>query len=435
MKSMNKKEGKKIAVMAAIIVGLMMFAFMPMASAGVTSFTVMPSTDIAGAVASYDVFVITDGVTTINTTMPAGFLAVAPTTGGVEVARVDFWNESTKAYYGHATITSNNANPATEVDIRCEFGGDVATTTQDVDYTAGETNTFESGFPSDTSSAIIKLPTDALDGSVKISINCTAFQLDAVMIDIKQFVRNPTTAGDYDFFADGVKETVSITADGYYGAGVYRLGHWFLRTEDSPIAKVDFWWGLPYDKPVTGDWNGNGEDTIGLYRFGVWTLSNSITNPSWDYFVWWGLPLDKPVTGDWDGHGTDTIGLYRNGEWILSDSITDPSRDYNVWWGLPLDKTVTGDWNGDGKDTIGLYRNGEWILSDSITDPSRDHNVWWGLATDIPVTGDWDYDGKDTIGLYRDGEWILSNSITDPSRDHDFWWGYATDIPVTGDWI
>jgi hypothetical protein len=63
MKSMNRKEGKKIAVMAAVIVGLMMFAFMPLASATVTSFTVTPSTGIAGAVDSYNALVTTDGVT------------------------------------------------------------------------------------------------------------------------------------------------------------------------------------------------------------------------------------------------------------------------------------------------------------------------------------------------------------------------------------
>jgi hypothetical protein len=73
MKSMNRKENKKIAVMAAVIMGFMVIAFMPLASAGVTSFTVSPATGTAGAVASYDVFVITDGVTSINITMPAGF--------------------------------------------------------------------------------------------------------------------------------------------------------------------------------------------------------------------------------------------------------------------------------------------------------------------------------------------------------------------------
>jgi hypothetical protein len=89
MKSMNRKEGKKVAVMAALIMGFMVIAFLPLASAEVTSFTVTPGTGIAGAVDSYNVLVTTTGVTSIDITIPAGFLAVAPTTGGVEIARVE----------------------------------------------------------------------------------------------------------------------------------------------------------------------------------------------------------------------------------------------------------------------------------------------------------------------------------------------------------
>jgi hypothetical protein len=192
---MNRKENKKIAVMAAIIIGFMVIAFMPFASAGVTSFTVTPGTGIAGAVDSYNALVTTDGVTTINVTIPKGFIAVTPTTGGVEIARVDFWNESTKTYYGYATITSNIADPTAKVDIYCEFGGDAITTPQNVDYAAGELSTFVSGFMGDTSSAIIRLPTETADGSIKISIDCTAFQLEDVHIAIKQFVWNPGAGG------------------------------------------------------------------------------------------------------------------------------------------------------------------------------------------------------------------------------------------------
>ncbi|MEA1998357.1 MAG: hypothetical protein U9N61_03395, partial [Euryarchaeota archaeon] len=85
---MNRKENKKIAVMATIIVGLMMFAFMPAASATVTSFAVTPSTGIAGAVDSYNALVTTDGVTSINITIPAGFIGVVPMSGGVELVRI-----------------------------------------------------------------------------------------------------------------------------------------------------------------------------------------------------------------------------------------------------------------------------------------------------------------------------------------------------------
>jgi signal peptidase I len=433
---MNRKDGKKIAVMAALIMGFMVIAFMPFASAGVTDFTVTPSTGIAGAVDSYNVLVTTDGVTSINITIPAGFLAVAPTTGGVEVARVDFWNSSTKAYYGYATITANDTNPTTKVDVYCEFGGATATTTQDVDYAPGATNSFVSNVGGDTSSAIIKLPREKRGGSIKITITCTDFQLDDVMIAIRQYVRNPTTAGDYVFSADGVDETVTIRATGGYGGAVHRGRQWILRTENSPLAQVirtD--WGMATDTPITGDWDGDGVDTIGVFRDGQWILSNSNTNPNADIRTNWGMDTDIPVVGNWDGIGGDTIGVFRDGQWILSNSNTNPNADIRTNWGLAGDRPVVGTWAGIGGDTIGVRRGVQWILSNSNTNPTADIRTNWGLGTDTPITEDWDGIGGDTIGVRRGVQWILSNSNINPSVADRFNYGMSTDEPVTGYWV
>jgi hypothetical protein len=261
MKNMNRRENKKIAVMAAIIVGFMLFAFMPAASAGVTSFTVEPGTGLAGAVDSYNVLVTTDGVTTINVTIPAGFIAVTPMTGGVEIARVTFWNSSTRAHYGHATITANDIDPTTKVDIDCDFGGLTASTTQDVNYDLGATNTFVSNVGGDTSLAIIKLPTEDDTGSIKIRINCTAFLLEDVHIAIKQFVRNPTAAGDHVFTAEGVDETVTITAPSGHCA-IWRDGVWYVDTDGDHLADLHHWQGITGDKPLIGDFNNDGTPDI-----------------------------------------------------------------------------------------------------------------------------------------------------------------------------
>lgn len=67
------------------------------------------------------------------------------------------------------------------------------------------------------------------------------------------------------------------------------------------------------DKPLIGDWDGNGTDTVGFYRPKTrgFALSNSNTSfgATVDSVV--GNTGDVPVMGDWDGNGTDTIGLYR----------------------------------------------------------------------------------------------------------------------------
>ena len=222
---------------------------------------------------------------------------MAPTTGGVEIARLDFWNSSTKAYYGHATIKSNSTGPAATVDIYCEFGDDAITTTQNVDYAAGALNIFISGFAGDTSSAIIRLPTEDDDESIEITITCTAFHLDDVMIAIKQFVRNPTTAGDYVFSADGVDETVSITAAGGRGIAVFRNGQWFVDTTGDHVADKYFWYGLAGDDPVVGDINQDGNDDTALFRDGVWHVDTNRDHVA-DMIFAYGIAGDVPVVGD-----------------------------------------------------------------------------------------------------------------------------------------
>ena len=428
MKSMNRRESKEIAVMTAVIVGLMMFAFLPMASAGVTSFTVTPSTGIVGAVQSYSAYVITDGVTSINITIPAGFSAVAPTTGGVEIARLDFHNSSTKAYYGHATITSNNANPTSEVDIYWELGGDKVTTTQTIDYAAGATNTFESGF-GDGSSAIIKLPTNTQDGSIKITINSTAFLLDAVMTDIKQFVRNPWTAGDYVFSADGVDATVIISAPIGRGA-VFRNGWWFADQNGDHITDICFKYGILGDKPVVGDINNDGSDDVAILRNDGWWWVSNADHSGTAYKFKYGILGDIPVVGDINNDGSEDAAIFRNGWWYVSNAA-HAGTDYVFKYGIAGDEPVVGDINNDGSDDVAILRNGWWYVSNAAHTGTA-YKFKYGIAGDKPVVGDIRGDGSDDVVIFRNGWWYVSKP-NHSGTDYTFKYGIPGDDPVAGD--
>jgi hypothetical protein len=58
-------------------------------------------------------------------------------------------------------------------------------------------------------------------------------------------------------------------------------------------------WGLGTDKPVTGDYDGDGRADLTVYRDGIWyTLLSSTGSYKIDH---WGLAEDKPVAGDYDG--------------------------------------------------------------------------------------------------------------------------------------
>jgi len=55
------------------------------------------------------------------------------------------------------------------------------------------------------------------------------------------------------------------------------------------------------DKPVIGDWNNDGIDTIGVYRDGTFYLRNSNTAGFADLIATLTEPGDLPVAGNWDG--------------------------------------------------------------------------------------------------------------------------------------
>jgi hypothetical protein len=217
MKRMKKESGKGKArerskklptvVLTAMLVSLAMTAFLTIAAASVTSFTVTPDTGWAGAVDAYSVVVTTTGFTSLTITIPAGFGAVAPTTGGEEIARVDLWDSS--GYYGYAIFTANNANPSTKVDVSTNIGGDIANTTQNIDYSPGGITSVISPFGG-PSEVTLTLPTVSVDGSLVISLPASIV-LTNVGVSIGKFVQNPAVAADYVFTADGVPEKVQLT--------------------------------------------------------------------------------------------------------------------------------------------------------------------------------------------------------------------------------
>ena len=57
-------------------------------------------------------------------------------------------------------------------------------------------------------------------------------------------------------------------------------------------------------------------------------------------------PSDTPLVGDWDGNGVDTVGIYRNGAFYLRNSNSAGTADLAFGYGIPGDTPVVGDWNG-----------------------------------------------------------------------------------------
>ncbi len=250
------------------------------------------------------------------------------------------------------------------------------------------------------------------------------------------------------------------------GIGVFRAdgdsGRFILDSNFSGewegASDRTFLFGYDDDVPIVGDWDGDGDDEIGVHRNvggAGYFIQDYNDNGYWDggdrYFVF-GDATDTPIIGDWDGDGDDDIGSHR--------AVGDAGyfiQDYNgngYWdggdrffvFGYDDDTPIIGDWDGDGDDEIGVHRvagaagqfiqdyngNGYW--------DGGDRYFTFGDATDTPIIGDWDGDGDDEIGSHRAvgaaGYFIQdlnANGYWDVD-DRYFIYGGGTDTPIIGDW-
>lgn len=266
---------------------------------------------------------------------------------------------------------------------------------------------------------------------------------------------------------------------------------WKLVNDDQRSEEIRrFIFGSEDGIPVSGDWDGDGDDEIGVYVDGFWYLDLN-GNGRWDSGDLWaqlGSEADLPVTGDWDGDGKTDIGIFgpawprdphaiarepglpdaenyptiivdstgrplsknmpptledaTSGARLLRKTIRGAGRadviDHVFHYGTPGDTPIAGDWNGDGIRTIGVFRDGVWTLDTNgdgrLTEV--DQTFEFGAAGDLPAVGDWDGNGVDDLGVFRDGKWVVD---TNRNRQIDavdtvFELGGAGDQPIVGDW-
>ena len=118
-----------------------------------------------------------------------------------------------------------------------------------------------------------------------------------------------------------------------------------------------------------------GADGIGLVdpTSGVWHLRTRGGDPAVFYF---GVPGDFPIMGDWDCDGVDTPGLYRQSDGFvyLRNSNTGGPGEIRFFFGNPGDIPIAGDFDGDGCDTVSIYRfdiTTPFVSPTRLVDPER----------------------------------------------------------------
>ena len=150
---------------------------------------------------------------------------------------------------------------------------------------------------------------------------------------------------------------------------IFSGGTWYMRASyTTGTADLTFSYGSSAAgvRPVCGDWNGDGVDTVGTFDAGgVWSLRNVNGGGSADAGQFqYGAGGSRPVVGDWDGNGTDTIGTVDgNNNWSLRNTNSSGAADQSFNYGFTPGYPVVGDWDGDGRDSAGsVSSGGTWAM-------------------------------------------------------------------------
>ncbi len=201
--------------------------------------------------------------------------------------------------------------------------------------------------------------------------------------------------GDYPFLGDW-------DCDGDETPGLYRQsdGYVYLRNSNTQgVADIRFFFGDPGDIPIAGDFNNDGCDTVSIYRpsearfYIINQLgSNDGGLGAAEFSFLFGNLGDKPVVGDWDGDGIDEIGLHREstGFFYFRNTLTTGVADDQFYFGNPADRFVAGDWGVvDGTDTPAVFRpsNTTMYFRHSNTQGVADSQWSAGQSGWLPVAG------------------------------------------------
>ena len=192
--------------------------------------------------------------------------------------------------------------------------------------------------------------------------------------------------------------------DGVDTPGLYRQsdGYVYLRNSNTQgVADAKFFFGNPGDVPLAGDWDGDGCDTVSIYRPSdqVFYIINELGSQdeglgAADFSFMFGNPGDKPIAGDWDGDGIDEMGLHREstGLFYWRNTLDTGVADGSIYFGNPGDGFVSGDWGSiAGRDTPAAYRpsNATVYFRYSLTEGNADAWFPWPGVSEhgVPVAG------------------------------------------------
>ncbi|HEY0459456.1 MAG TPA: FG-GAP-like repeat-containing protein [Pyrinomonadaceae bacterium] len=248
---------------------------------------------------------------------------------------------------------------------------------------------------------------------------------------------NPAAFGGVQFGLGSDKlAAADYDGDGRTDIAVWREseGNFYILQSTTNAVRVENF-GLAGDVLTVGDWDGDGRADLSVYRSAAvgnqsyFYYRGSLNNPAGSInYLPWGISGDKPLRGDFDGDGRQDAAVYRaaNQTWYIRNSSNGQAA--YQFFGLASDSFVPADYDGDGKTDAAVFRpsNGTWYILQS----SNNQAIYqqFGLGSDLPAPADYDGDGRADIAVFRNGAWFILQSSNGQIQYPQF--GQSGDIPI-----
>ncbi len=204
---------------------------------------------------------------------------------------------------------------------------------------------------------------------------------------------------------------------------------WILKSSDGNYYQVNF--GSYEDKPAQADFDGDGKTDLALFRpsDSTWYISQSSNSQT--LTQQFGVSTDIPAPSDFDGDGRADITVWRDSETKFYSIGSASGQLFINLIGASGDQPVSSDYDGDGRADYALFRNSNasWYIKYSTT--STIEQIQWGVSGDKLVQNDYDGDGKTDLAVWREsnGNWYIRKSANNGALRQEAW-GMAGDIPV-----
>lgn len=187
---------------------------------------------------------------------------------------------------------------------------------------------------------------------------------------------------------------------------------YIFRSSNNSFLEVQF--GTVGDDPtVVADYDGDNIADPAVYRMttsaaplpcgpnaGVWYYRPSATPAIGFRYICWGGAGDKPAPGDYDGDNRADAAVFRPNPGIFFVAKSSGGTEA-VPFGASGDRTIPGDYDGDGRTDYAVARQGTQWSFFIRTQTGATQTYQFGASTDILAPGDYTGDGKTDIAVWR----------------------------------